>query len=476
MALSSSLLSQFAKLTVNKQKTSTESTVNGTTVIYNGKTYVKFDGSDLLTPVNTTSMIKDGDRVTVLIKNHTATVTGNASDPSASSTTVNEQANKIDEFGTIVAHKVTADEIEAITGTFENITAITGKYEELDAINADIENLKSKYIETDKLNATDIEAINADIENLEAKFAEIDDLTVEELEAINAEIANLKGYTADFTYVSADVLEAFRANIKELETKKLDAESADIKYANIDFANITEAAIEKLFSDAGIIEDLIMSDGHVTGKLVGVTIIGDLIEGGTVKADKLVVKGTDGLFYKLNFEGGDFAGGEAVPDDGLHGSIIVAKSITAEKVNVDDLVAFDATIGGFNITNEAIYSGVKSSAENTTRGIYMDRYGQLSVGDASNFLRYYKDQNGVYKLEISADSLVFSSGKKSVKEAIEDIKKEIDDLEIGARNLIRNSTNLIFSDYQFVEKATNLYSADNYMLTSIDGLDIIVMV
>jgi hypothetical protein len=65
------------------------------------------------------------------------------------------------------------------------------------------------------------------------------------------------------------------------------AEDAELKYANIDFSNIGEAAIEKLFSDSGIIGDLVMSDGKVTGTLVGVTIKGDLIEAGTVKADNL---------------------------------------------------------------------------------------------------------------------------------------------------------------------------------------------
>jgi hypothetical protein len=137
----------------------------------------------------------------------------------------------------------------------------------------------------------------------------------------------------------------------------------------------------------------------------------------------------------LNVEGGDFAPGEAVPTDSLHGSVITAKSITAEKVSVKDLVAFDATIGGFNITDTAIYSGSKDSAGNTTRGIYLDSEGQMAVGDSNNFIKFYKDQNGDYKLEISMVSA---------------LKEQLDNLEIGGRNLIRNSTTLMFTDYYFM--------------------------
>ena len=80
MSLSSDLISQFVKITKDDTKKQTESTVYGT-VVYDGKPYVKIDGSDLLTPVTTTTDVQDGERVTVLIKNHTATVTGNISSP-----------------------------------------------------------------------------------------------------------------------------------------------------------------------------------------------------------------------------------------------------------------------------------------------------------------------------------------------------------------------------------------------------------
>lgn len=458
MSLSSTLISQFAKATVQKQNAPTETTVYGTTVIYNGKPYVRLDGSELLTPVNTTSSVNDGDRVTVMIKNHKATVTGNTTDPSASTTTVKEQGDQINEFEIVMAYKVSTQELEAVNASIDRLIATTANIGNLEAIDADIENLKAKYADLEYVDAKTMEAINADIENLEAKFANVGDLTAEELEAINAEITNLKGYNADFTYVSADVLSAFRASIKELEANKLTVKELDAKYANIDFANIGEAAIENFLSKSGIIEDIVISEGHVTGKLVGVTIIGDLIEGGTVKADKLVVLGEDGLYYKLNMQG-EKVSAEQTEYNSLHGSIITAKSVTAEKVNVDDLVAFDATIAGLNLTRGSIYSGVKKSVNNSTRGFYIDNTGQFGLGDQDQYVKYYKDQNGIYRLEISAGSVVLKAGGKTIEEAINDIA-------IGGTNLIRNSINMIYDDYYFEDAPT----VDEYdFLTDEDG-------
>ena len=61
--------------------------------------------------------------------------------------------------------------------------------------------------------------------------------------------------------------------------------------------------------------------------------------------------------------------------------MIQAKSITADKVAVTDLVAFGADIGGNHIGNSSIYSGAKTSALNTTRGFYLGSDGQVGIGD-----------------------------------------------------------------------------------------------
>lgn len=325
MELPKKLINEFAKVTNNTEKPENDTTVYGVISKNGDSTYVQLDGSDLLTPVSTTTDTQDGDRVTVLIKNHTAIVTGNMTSPAARTDDVKDMDKKFTDENTLITGKIVAAE-------------------------GDIANLK-----TDKLSANEAEITYATIVNLNAAEAKID---------------------------------------------KLAAIDFDAKYANIDFANVGEAAMEHLYSKSGLIENVTISDGTITGNLVGVTIKGDLIEGNTVVADKLVIKGTDGLYYKLNTDGMKI---EAQQTDynSLNGSIITAKSITATKISVDDLVAFDATIGGFNITSDALYSGVKESINNTTRGIYLGKDGQLAIGDSNNFLKYYKTTSGAYKLELS---------------------------------------------------------------------------
>lgn len=385
MPLSSELVSQFAKLASNKPKEEKESTVYGTTVIQNGNKYVKLDGSELLTPASFTTNIADGERVTVLIKNHMAIVTGNITSPAARTSEVEEVGDKVDAAEAAVKD-LTADNLKVN----QRLEAQEGSIKNLSADNVTIKGTLS--------------AQEALIGNLEAENVTI----TGKLDAAEGNISNLQ---ADNVTIN-ESLTAAKASIKELDAKKLSADQADIKYANIDFTNIGKAAMEYLYSKSGLIENVTVGDEQITGTLAGVTIKGDLIEGNTVVADKLVIKGSDGLYYKLNTDGVKIEK-EQTDYNSLNGSIITAKSITATKISVSDLVAFDATIGGFNITSESLYSGVKESADNTTRGIYLGKDGQLSVGDSQNYLKYYKTSDGSYKLEIAVGGDDLSNASKT---------------------------------------------------------------
>ena len=90
MSLSVDLINQFVKATNDKTQEKNETIAYGTVKESNGVKYVQLDGSDLLTPADMTADALDGERVTVLIKNHKATVTGNISQPSASKERVDE--------------------------------------------------------------------------------------------------------------------------------------------------------------------------------------------------------------------------------------------------------------------------------------------------------------------------------------------------------------------------------------------------
>ncbi len=416
MTLSNDLASQFAKLLNDgNDKKPKETSMYGTFVESDKKKYVKLDGSELLTPVIQTAAAKDGERVTVTVKNRTAVVTGNLSSPAARSGDVEDLSAKVLSVEELMAKKVSTDELEATIGRIETLetdnatirdtlTAQSAKIDDLEADNATINGtLTAQSAKIDNLETT----------KLSAEIAEITYATITNLDATNVAIRNLNVDYGKFKDATVESFRATEASIESLNTTKLSAEQADIRYANIDFSNIGKAAIEQFYATSGIIKDLVIGDQTVTGELVGVTIKGDLIEGNTIKADKLVVKGSDGLYYKLNVSA-ETVETEQTDQNSLNGNIITAKSITATKISVEDLVAFDATIGGFNITNNAIYSGVKSSVDNTTRGIYQDKDGQIAFGDGDSFLKYFKDKDGKYKLAISADNIKFSASNKDL--------------------------------------------------------------
>lgn len=361
--LSTDLVKQFVESTHDETETKEPSRFYGTASVRPDGIYVILDGSTIPTPVSMATDAQTGDRVLVEIVNHQARVIQN----------INKSNSDI------VAGRIEHDE----TGVFKELRV--GK----------------EYVDT--LIASDITA-----DSIVADRAKIEDL-----EADNATITGK--------------LTAAEADIKTLETTKLSAKDADIRYLNVDFSKIDKAWLQEFYAQSGIIKDLVIGESTVTGHLVGVTISGDLIEGNTVKADKLVIKGEDGLYYKLNIEGGSTVTEQLTKEmlqNGLDGNNIIANTITAEKISVDDLIAFDATIGGFNIGSNSIYSGVKDSINNTTRGIYLDTEGQLYFGDDTNYIRYYKAADGKYKLVVSSESVMFGNGI-SIEEAFEELRDEI---------------------------------------------------
>ena len=98
MDLSNKIIAQFVKITNDKDIKEEHAKTYGTVVIENDQVYVKLDGSDILTPVDTTVYVKNNDRVTVTIRNHNATIDGNFTDISASNDYLNNVDVALSEF------------------------------------------------------------------------------------------------------------------------------------------------------------------------------------------------------------------------------------------------------------------------------------------------------------------------------------------------------------------------------------------
>ena len=271
MSLSVDLISQFAKITKDEEKSKTETIVYGTTVEYNGNKYVKLDGSDLLTPVTSTTSVKDGERVTVMIKNHTATITGNLTAPSASSkevADVAEAASKIKEVEILLADKVSTDKFDAQNARIdtlvnENIT-IT---ERLTASEGEIDELQTDSLQV-KEDLTAAQASIAEIKTkkLDAEAANLKYATAEDLKVTNETVYNLSGTYSRFEVSITNKFAAIDATIEELDTQSLTAAEADLKYASMEEFDAIKGTVKDLTADVSDIDTLIF--GSASGDVI----------------------------------------------------------------------------------------------------------------------------------------------------------------------------------------------------------------
>ena len=421
MSLDKKVIKDFVAAVNKKEETKTPTILTGTVHREGGTVFVKIDGSESLTPVSTVINVENGERVTLTIENHKAMITGNLSSPAA-------RGNEVEDLKVIVGDKVSTAELEAITAKVGEIDGDVANFKEtttekLTAQDANIKKIDGDVANFKETTTEKLSANEANIKKIDGDVANFKETTTEKLKANSAAIGSLDSTFANFKDATAEKFKANEASIEDLKTGKLSAKDADLKYANIDFSNIGKTAMEYFYAQSGLVKDVKIGDATITGELVGVTISGDLLKGNTVVADKLVIKGSDGLYYKLNTDG-MVTEKEQTDYNSLNGQVIRAKSITATKIDVEDLVAFGATIGGFKISQNSIYSGVKETVGNTTRGIYMDNDGQFVFGDANQYVKFYKISEGKYKLAIAVEDLFI--GSSNVADAIEDVKKTAD--------------------------------------------------
>lgn len=466
MALSVSVLRDFVKQATKNDSVKSGDTLSGTIKAHGKALYVQLDGSDQLTPyASSTAGVKDGDRVLVQVKDHRVTVLGNTSDVAFTASEGEAVKESIVETNQLIADSVRTTQLEAAQAyikkltsdqatidklksgeitvdelTAEDVAAGTITAEEAKVINfyaasGSFDSLIADYVKTSTLEANyitanDIKSTYATIESLDATNASVDNLeaTKADIESLEAAQAYLKTLAADEATIES--LKAGTATIDEIvaaavEAGTIDAETANVvllqaqtgnftnlvaKFADLDLANISSLAAQNFYAKAGTIEYVTAETGVVTKKLTAVEVDGDLITANTLKADKLVVKGQDGLYYRLNTDGVSVAE-EQTDENSLNGSVITAKSVTADKITVSDIAAFNATIGGMVLTDGSLHSVNKGSADvSATSGFYMDAEGQLCFGNNTDYIRFYKDASQKWQLDISTASLTVLNG------------------------------------------------------------------
>ena len=349
MDLSNNLISQFAKITKDQNGSSSETIVYGTAVSYGDKLYVNIDGSDSITPVVTTSEVKAGERVTILLKDHSATILGNVSNPAASTETVGKV---LDEYDTIVAK----------IGNFELVIADKVSTEQLEAELAII----NKAI-IGKATIEDLEAVNAKIKNLDVTKLEADIASINQAIITKAEIADLEAVRA-----SVNVLETDVGNIETLIGGNLTMDNIQSlvltsSKVTVDNAFIKDAMIDRVSASkitAGTINTSLVNIGSEDGAM---TITGSLQQFKDADGNVRIQIGKDAT--------GDFT--FALYGEDGQGQLINQNGITASAISdgliVNKMVADNAAIAGSKLDIESVITEINGSTETIKSSkIYLD--------------------------------------------------------------------------------------------------------
>lgn len=186
---------------------------------------------------------------------------------------------------------------------------------------------------------------------------------VSQIQAMTNAVKNVQYNAVYANELYAKTAELGFASIKELTTEVakmglLTANQADIAYAKIDFSNIKKATIGQMFADIGLVNDMTIVDGHITGTLSGVKITGDLFEANTIKADSLLLTGEDGVIYRINATASGlskeelsdekyqkYLSGTDIVSESITTKQLASNSVTAEKMYLKNLSSVTADLG-----------------------------------------------------------------------------------------------------------------------------------
>lgn len=216
--------------------------------------------------------------------------------------------------------------------------------------NAKIADATIEWEKVSKSFITDLTADNAYIEHLKATIGEFGYITAENADLTYATITSLQAVDGKIDTLSSKAITTENLSAKVADLGYLSAKSADLKYANIKLSNIEVADIATLFAEVGLIDRATIVEGHITGFLDSVEVNAANITAGTLVADRILLKGENGLLYSLNNLGElqsktvDTLDGYILTDRTVNADKIVAKSITAKELDVEKVFADSAVI------------------------------------------------------------------------------------------------------------------------------------
>ena len=389
-----------------------------------------------------------------MIKDHSATVTGNITSPSASVDRVDKVQESVTEqlgvFELVVADKISANELQVYKAELAVLIANKAEIKDLEVINAQIENLKVTDAEIENLVAgkatiEDLEAFNARIDNLVAKDAEIENAVIGNLEATRAEISILDAKFAEIdTLVNGNLTSDNILSFK-ITADKVTMDDAFIKDAMVD--NISAGKI-----NAGKINTNSVSIGSEDG---GMIITGStqqfMDKNGKTRIQ--IGKDASGDFTFILY--GEDGNGQIINQNGITASAI------GEGLIVNDMVSNNAAISGEKLDISSVITEINGDNSTTINSskVYLDGQNQ-SLEVAFNSLKTQVDTikdvtiNGdlsAFTEQIQSNTTKIEANTSSINTLISEdtaIRKEVSDL---GGNLIE-ATNTLTSKYTSLQQ------------------------
>ena len=262
---------------------------------------------------------------------------------------------------------------------------------------------------------TDLTADNAYIKNLKATIGEFGYITAENADLTYATITSLQAVDGKIDTLSSKAITTENLSAKVAALGYLSAKSADLKYANIKLSNIEVADIATLFAGVGLIDRTTIVEGHITGFLDSVEVNAANITAGTLVADRILLKGENGLLYSLNNLGElqsktvDTLDGYILTDRTVNADKIVAKSITANELDVEKVFANSAVIKKIfsqDVTATGTITGATLNAEidNGLIGGFNITEGEISKVYTKSSSEV-SDKQDSYELDISSNGV-----------------------------------------------------------------------
>lgn len=227
----------------------------------------------------------------------------------------------------------------------------------------------------------------------------------------------------------------------------------------------------------GAIQTAQIADGSITAAKI-VSLNADVITAGTIKAERLLIAGEDGLIYQINATSSGLSKTELSKDQykqQINGTVIVAQSITAAQIAAATItgneIAANAIKAG-NIDVASLFADEVFTANLYTSKIYGDKSIEIIVGDVS------KAQTAANNAQTAADNAqstadgaqTAADNAQTAADAAQSTADSANKLALSANTGIQRMNEYV----QIKEDGTHMRArdTDNEMVLSSQGVEI----